>query len=120
MADPVNRVDRYRKMAADFSDLAKDASTDFARRYFERLAKQYSLLEQAEFAAAEGQGEMASLQPESSAVERSSDEDQELGDDLVALVPPGQIGQVLSAEEAGRLDGSKTVPKRRKSKSKKR
>jgi hypothetical protein len=107
-------------MAAEFSDLAKDASTDFARRYFERLAKQYLLLEQAEFAAVESQGEAASLKPGSSAVERSGDEDHELGDDLVALVPPEQIGQMLSAEEADRLDGPKTVPKRRKSKSKKR
>ncbi len=120
MADPVNRVDRYRKMAAEFSDLAKDASTDFARRYFERLAKQYLLLEQAEFAAVESQGEGASLEPGSPAVERNGDEDHELGGDLVALVPPEQIGQVLSVEEANRLDGSKTAPKRRKSKSKKR
>jgi hypothetical protein len=116
MPDPVSRVDRYRKMAADFSDLAKGASTDFARRYFERLAKQYSLLEQAEFPVAEGQGEATPLQPRSSAVERSGHEDH----DLVAMVPPEQIGQVLSAEEANRLDGPKTVPKRGKSKSKKR
>jgi hypothetical protein len=120
MPDPLNRVDRYRKMAADFSDLAKDASTDFARRYFERLAKQYLLLEQAELAAAESQGEAASLELGSPATERNGDEDQELGGDLVALVPPGQIGQALSAEEVDRIDGPKTVPKRRKSKSKKR
>ena len=120
MADPVNRVDRYRRMAAEFSDLAKDASTDFARRYFERLAKQYLLLEQAEFAAAESQGEAASLEPGSPSPERNGDEDHEIGGDLVALVPPGRIGQMLSAEEANRLEGPKTVSKRRKSKSKKR
>jgi hypothetical protein len=120
MPDPVNpvkRVDRYRKMAAEFSDLARVASSDFARRYFERLAKRYLLLEQEEFAVAERQGEAASLQPGSSAIERSGDEDHEIGGDLVALVPPGQIGQMLSAEEASRLDGPKAVPKRRKPKS---
>jgi hypothetical protein len=37
-------ADRFRKMAADFSNLAKSASFNFGRRYYERLAKHYLLL----------------------------------------------------------------------------
>jgi hypothetical protein len=32
---------RYRKEAAEFSDLAKNASTQFLRDYYQRLAERY-------------------------------------------------------------------------------
>jgi hypothetical protein len=71
-------------------------------------------------AVAERQGNGATPKPGSPTVECSGDEGREVGHDLVALAPPEQIGLMLSAEGANRFDGPKTVPKRRKAKSKRR
>ena len=106
-------------MAAESSDLAKNASSDFLRRYYEGLAERYLLLAERELAVAESQANSALLQPGS-----SGGEGRELGGDPVALVPPQEIGRTMSGEEAEKVvdrpDGPQTVPKRRMPKSKKR
>jgi hypothetical protein len=74
-------VDRCRKVAAESSDLAKNASSDFIRRYYEGLAERYLLLAERELAVAERQSKAAPLQP-------GSGEGNEHGSDAVELVPP--------------------------------
>jgi hypothetical protein len=44
MRDPLSRAYRYRKVAAEFFDLAKSASSDFACGYYQRIAERYQLL----------------------------------------------------------------------------
>jgi hypothetical protein len=39
--DLSKRADRYRKVAAEYADLAKDASAPFLRAYFQRIAEEY-------------------------------------------------------------------------------
>jgi hypothetical protein len=115
MPDRMTLADRYRKVAADSSELAKNASSDFLRRYYEGLAERYLLLAERELAVAERQVNAASLQPGSSGLKGH-----EFGRDPVALVPSQEIGRTISGDEAekvvGRSDGPQTVPKRRKSK----
>ena len=41
MSDPLNAAERYRKDAAEFSELAKTAETFFIRDYYRRLARRY-------------------------------------------------------------------------------
>jgi hypothetical protein len=41
MPDPLTAAERYRKEAADFSELAKSAETAFVRDYYARLAQRY-------------------------------------------------------------------------------
>ena len=43
MHDPWNAAERYRKDAAEFSDQAKSAPTQFLRDYYQRLAERYLL-----------------------------------------------------------------------------
>ena len=119
MPDRMTLADRYRKVAAESSDLAKNASSDFLRRYYEGLSERYLLLAARELAVAERQADSALLQPSS-----SGGEGHEPGGDPVALVPPQEIGRTMSGEEAEKVvdrpDGPQTVPKRRMPKSKKR
>jgi hypothetical protein len=44
MSYPSTRTDRYLKVAAEFSDLAKSASSDFSRTYYQRTAERYQAL----------------------------------------------------------------------------
>jgi hypothetical protein len=44
MPDPITTAERYRKVAAEAFDLAKDAVCDFVRRYREGIAERYLLL----------------------------------------------------------------------------
>jgi hypothetical protein len=116
MPDRMTLADRYRKVAAESSDLAKNASSEFLRRYYEGLAERYLLLAERELAVAERQGNSAPLP--------SGGEGHELGGDPGALVRPQEIGRTMSGEEAEKVvdrpDGPQTVPKRRMPKSKKR
>jgi len=41
MPDPLIAAERYRKDAAEFSELAKTAETSFIRDYYSRLAQRY-------------------------------------------------------------------------------
>jgi hypothetical protein len=43
MQDPVKRSARYEKMADEYAELAKDASSPFLRAYFQRIAEQYRM-----------------------------------------------------------------------------
>jgi hypothetical protein len=44
MFDPLSKADRYRAVAAEFSNLARTASSDFPRNYYQRIAERYQLL----------------------------------------------------------------------------
>jgi len=44
MLDPLNKADRYRTVAAEFANLAKSASSDFPRAYYQRVAERYQSL----------------------------------------------------------------------------
>ena len=44
MSYPSSKTDRYLKVAAEFSDLAKSASSDFSRTYYQRTAERYQAL----------------------------------------------------------------------------
>jgi hypothetical protein len=41
MQDTARRAERYRKVAAEYSELADGASSPFLRAYFQRIAEQY-------------------------------------------------------------------------------
>lgn len=64
MSYPSSRADRYRKAAAEFSDLAKTATSDFSRGYYQRTAERCLLL--AEREASVPQDEAIPIQPASS------------------------------------------------------
>jgi hypothetical protein len=51
MPDQLNKADRYRKDAADFSDLAKHTSSDFVRAYYQRIAQRYLSLAEGDLQA---------------------------------------------------------------------
>ena len=44
MFDPLSKADRYRTVAAEFANLAKSASSDFSRGYYQRVAERYQSL----------------------------------------------------------------------------
>jgi hypothetical protein len=46
MPDPARRAERYRKVAAEYFELADGAASPFLRAYYQRIAEQYC--EQAE------------------------------------------------------------------------
>jgi hypothetical protein len=64
MSYPSSRADRYRKAAAEFSDLAKSATSDFSRGYYQRTAERCLL--QAEGEASVPEDEAIPIQPASS------------------------------------------------------
>ena len=41
MRDPMRRAERYRKVAAEYDDLADGAASPFYRAYFLQIAEQY-------------------------------------------------------------------------------
>jgi hypothetical protein len=41
MPNPLSRADKYRKVAAEFSDRAKGASSAFLREYYQRVTERY-------------------------------------------------------------------------------
>jgi hypothetical protein len=43
MQSPLSRAERYQKVAAEYSDLAKAASSPFLRTYYQRTGEQYRL-----------------------------------------------------------------------------
>jgi hypothetical protein len=48
MRDPTKRADRYQKVAWEYCELAKEASSPFLRAYFQRVAEEYRLRAQGE------------------------------------------------------------------------
>jgi hypothetical protein len=44
MFDPLSKTDRYRTVAAEFANLARTASSDFPRHYYQRIAERYQSL----------------------------------------------------------------------------
>ena len=64
MSYPLSRADLYRKVAAEFSDLAKSASSDFSRGYYQRTAERYQSLAEGETGVQ--QDEAIPIQPASS------------------------------------------------------
>lgn len=53
MHDAMSGAERYRKEAAEFSDLAKGASSDFVRGNYQRIAQWYLSLAEGELRLAE-------------------------------------------------------------------
>jgi hypothetical protein len=41
MKDPARRADRYRRVAAEYEEMAQDAASPFLRAYFLRIAEHY-------------------------------------------------------------------------------
>jgi hypothetical protein len=44
MRDPLTRANRYQKVAGEYYDLAKAASSPFLRAYYQRTAEEYRVL----------------------------------------------------------------------------
>jgi len=44
MFDPLSKADRYRTVAAEFANLARNASSDFPRGYYQRISERYQVL----------------------------------------------------------------------------
>jgi hypothetical protein len=55
MPNPLSRADKYRKVAAEFSDRAASASSAFLRSYYQRVVDRYLSLAEGELRA-EGEG----------------------------------------------------------------
>ena len=56
MRDPTKRADRYQKVAWEYHELAKEASSPFLRAYFQRVAEEYRLRAQGELRGLEREG----------------------------------------------------------------
>jgi hypothetical protein len=54
--DPAKRAKRYEKVAEEYAELAKDASSPFLRAYYERIAEQYRMQAEGERRVVEQQG----------------------------------------------------------------
>jgi hypothetical protein len=54
--NPLVTADRFRKVAGEYSDLAKDASSPFLRGYFGRIAEDYLSRADGELKVVERQG----------------------------------------------------------------
>ena len=59
MRDPARRAERYRKVAVEYYDLAKEASSPSLRAYFQRIAEEYRLRAQGELRVLEHEGAAA-------------------------------------------------------------
>ena len=59
MRDPVMRADRYQKVAVEYYDLAKEASSPSLRAYFQRVAEEYRVRAQGELRVLEHEGAAA-------------------------------------------------------------
>jgi hypothetical protein len=92
MSDPLITAERYRKEAAEFSELAKTAETSFIRDYYGRLAQRYLM-------HAENQEKLARVS-EGFATDRHQD-------DQIADSPSVQVtAGVVLPEEASASDRS--------------
>jgi hypothetical protein len=63
MRDPTKRADRYQKVAGEYYELAKQASSPSLRAYFERVANEYRVRAQDELRALEREGASAADRP---------------------------------------------------------
>jgi hypothetical protein len=59
MQDRAKRAERYRKVAEEYAELAKDASSPFLRAYYQRIAEQYRMRAEGELKVLEGEGTAA-------------------------------------------------------------
>jgi hypothetical protein len=62
MQEPSNKADLYRKVAAEYSELAKNATSPFLRSYYQRIAEEYLVRVEGELRFAERQGKAISEQ----------------------------------------------------------
>jgi hypothetical protein len=56
MQDPVTRAKRYDKVAEEYAELSKDASSPFLRAYYQRIADQYRMHAEGEDRTVEQEG----------------------------------------------------------------
>jgi hypothetical protein len=56
MKNPARRAERYRQTAAEYSELANDASSTFLRTYYRRIAEDYRLRAEGELRVLEREG----------------------------------------------------------------
>jgi len=56
MRDPRMRADRYQKVAGEYYELAKEASSPSMRAYFQRTAEDYRIRAEGELRVLERQG----------------------------------------------------------------
>ncbi|HEV7983011.1 MAG TPA: hypothetical protein VGP86_08970 [Xanthobacteraceae bacterium] len=56
MQDPASRAKRYRKVAAQYSELANNASSAFLRTHYRRLAEEYRMRAEGEWRVLEREG----------------------------------------------------------------
>jgi hypothetical protein len=56
MQDPAKRAKRYQKVAEEYAELAKDASSPFLRAYYRRVADEYRVRARGEFRVSEREG----------------------------------------------------------------
>jgi hypothetical protein len=54
--NPARRAERYRQVAAEYSELANDASSPFLRTHYRRLAEEYRLRAEGELRVLEREG----------------------------------------------------------------
>jgi hypothetical protein len=54
--NPARRAERYRQVAAAYSEWAKDASSPFLRTHYRRLAEEYRLRAEGELRVLEREG----------------------------------------------------------------
>jgi hypothetical protein len=59
MRDPLRRADRYQKVAGEYYDLAKAASSPFLRAYYQRTAEEYRVLAHGQLRVLEREGASA-------------------------------------------------------------
>jgi hypothetical protein len=57
MPEPSNKADLYRKVAAEYAELAKNATSPFLRSYYQRIAEEYLVRVEGELRFAEREGE---------------------------------------------------------------
>jgi hypothetical protein len=60
----MKRADRYQKVAGEYYDLAKAASSPFLQEYFQRTAEDYRVRAQGELRVLEREGAAANGRPE--------------------------------------------------------
>jgi hypothetical protein len=59
MQDPARRAERYQKVAGEYYELAKEASSPSRRAYFQRIAEEYRVRAQGELRVLEREGAAA-------------------------------------------------------------
>ena len=56
MRDPMKRADRYQKVAGEYCDLARAASSPFLRAYYQSTAEEYRVRAQGQLRVLEREG----------------------------------------------------------------